>query len=301
MVERFPETVRVIHEPTQGNSSARNRGIIESRGKYIAFLDDDDKMHPDRLERQLELAERRPDASIIYGLIDVCSFDGSHIPILGLKPSVEFFVKPIMQDHPRYKEDPPLLILPSVMFFLKEHAIKVGLFDVRFNPFHTEDTDFCFRMWHLGPFLGVEQSVSFFRQASVQSFAKKRKGMLNWFQVRKNQNLFLQKMAQQYLARDNARIHNGFRKAQAQLLRETAHDLLLYPDGRNIARQMLQRAIQARPSDFKNWKWFLRTFYPNKSLLKLLKQKPQQTSLSDDIGDLSVLDSLYELPFDKKS
>ncbi len=91
-VEAFPDKIRLIHEPTQGNSSARNRGILESRGQYIALLDDDDKMYPDRLDRQVALARLHPEASIIYGRMDVCSYEGDRIVVPDLSPTVEFFV-----------------------------------------------------------------------------------------------------------------------------------------------------------------------------------------------------------------
>ena len=44
--QRFPEQFRAVHEPTLGLSVARNRGIMESRGRIIAFLDDDARAHP---------------------------------------------------------------------------------------------------------------------------------------------------------------------------------------------------------------------------------------------------------------
>lgn len=175
-LETYPSKIRVIQEPTQGNCSARNRGIMEARGEYIALLDDDDKMYPDRLESQVAFAKDQPEATIIYGFIDVISYDGTRVVIPRLAPTVEFFVRPVMEDHPRYRTDPPLLVPPSVMLFSRERAVRAGIFDISYNPCHTEDTDFCFRMWHLGPFKGIDRSLSMYRQASSAFFAKKKAG-----------------------------------------------------------------------------------------------------------------------------
>ena len=296
--EVYGEKVRVFHEATQGICSARNRGILESRGRFVATLDDDDRMYPDRLEVQFYLSKDNPAASIIYGSIDVISYDGSRVVYPGLPPTVEFFVAPVMKDHPRYVKDPPLLVYPSVMFFSKEKALKVGLYDTRFNPFHTEDTDFCFRMWHLGPFVGIGKPLSQYRQASSTFFANKRKGMLNWLQVRKNQNLFLQILAGQYLDEKDRRSRRKFREVQSKLLRETSHDILPYLDGCAVARKMLVRAIKAKPWELKNWKWFLRTFYPRTRLEKSLKKELLPKFLAQDVPDVDILNSFYRLSFD---
>src|SRR5262252_3157848 len=53
--------VRVValNEPV-GAQEARNTGVREARGPWIAFLDDDDEWLPTKLERQLEVARFSP-------------------------------------------------------------------------------------------------------------------------------------------------------------------------------------------------------------------------------------------------
>jgi glycosyltransferase involved in cell wall biosynthesis len=45
----------LVLQPAVGGSEARNRGVQEARGSWIAMLDDDDEWFPDKLEKQLSL------------------------------------------------------------------------------------------------------------------------------------------------------------------------------------------------------------------------------------------------------
>lgn len=51
------QRVRVITLPQPvGGSAARNAGVQEARGEWVAFLDDDDEWFPEKIERQMEAA-----------------------------------------------------------------------------------------------------------------------------------------------------------------------------------------------------------------------------------------------------
>jgi len=58
---RFGEHVRLIQQANGGAATARNRGVAEACGDWIAFLDADDEWLPHRLEAQWAILQNRPD------------------------------------------------------------------------------------------------------------------------------------------------------------------------------------------------------------------------------------------------
>jgi glycosyltransferase involved in cell wall biosynthesis len=69
-VHDYPQRVRLLAHPgrlNQGMSASRNLGIEHARGTFITFLDADDVWLPNKLERQVALAQEHPSAAAIYG------------------------------------------------------------------------------------------------------------------------------------------------------------------------------------------------------------------------------------------
>lgn len=63
---RYAEA-RLVRQPQQGASAARNRGLAESSGAFVVFLDADDQLLPDAIESSLERLRARPDCAFAYG------------------------------------------------------------------------------------------------------------------------------------------------------------------------------------------------------------------------------------------
>jgi glycosyltransferase involved in cell wall biosynthesis len=55
--------LKVVHQENQGGCSARNRAYAECQGDFIQWLDADDLLAPDKIERQLKMSQdkRMPD------------------------------------------------------------------------------------------------------------------------------------------------------------------------------------------------------------------------------------------------
>jgi glycosyltransferase involved in cell wall biosynthesis len=68
VVERYAARgVRYIRQESEGVSVARNRGIRESRGEFVAFLDADDEWLPEKLELQMSHFQQHPQAALVTG------------------------------------------------------------------------------------------------------------------------------------------------------------------------------------------------------------------------------------------
>lgn len=58
--------VNLIRRDRRGVSAARNCGVTNSTGDWIAFLDSDDAWMPEKLERQCDAIERDPEAVLCH-------------------------------------------------------------------------------------------------------------------------------------------------------------------------------------------------------------------------------------------
>jgi glycosyltransferase involved in cell wall biosynthesis len=78
--------IRYFYQENKGPAAARNRGIQESQGEYIAFLDADDVWHPLKIDLQMKYLSQNPDVFALsttmapYGsndsrLLELCNYE----------------------------------------------------------------------------------------------------------------------------------------------------------------------------------------------------------------------------------
>ncbi len=73
VVREFLAKVRYVQQENTGVARARNRGIHESAGEYIALLDHDDLWDRTKLQKQLEVLDSQPGVGMV--ITDVAHID----------------------------------------------------------------------------------------------------------------------------------------------------------------------------------------------------------------------------------
>jgi glycosyltransferase involved in cell wall biosynthesis len=127
VAEGFNE-VRLIRTENRGPAAARNTGLAESTGELITFLDADDLMKPDRLERQAAALDEDPAASFALGRGEVV-----------MEPGVE---------PPQWLEEEKRAYMQMSLFTTRAAFELVGPFD---EDLHLgDDTDWLFRAFEAG-------------------------------------------------------------------------------------------------------------------------------------------------------
>lgn len=75
------DNIRVISrkDKVKGANAARNLGIAEAKGEYIAFLDSDDTLLNDSISNRIQIFEKHPEIDMVYGDYviggKICEFD----------------------------------------------------------------------------------------------------------------------------------------------------------------------------------------------------------------------------------
>ena len=123
IVGDYSERVRCVsHMENQGLSAARNTGIQAASGDYIAFLDDDDRWHETKIERQVDALERDPSAGIATCLVTSISPEGEILRCEPGRPSGDLADRALERN---------VIGTPSRVLIRRKCLDDIGTFDER--------------------------------------------------------------------------------------------------------------------------------------------------------------------------
>lgn len=131
-----------------GLAGARNSGIERASGELVAFCDDDDYWLPDKLRRQVELANAHPEAGMFTCGITV-EYDGEAHPRVLDQSAVSF--EELLRD--RHTE-----LHPSTFMFRTQVLVsEIGLVDEQVPGGFGEDYDLLLRAARLHPIMNLRE------------------------------------------------------------------------------------------------------------------------------------------------
>lgn len=147
--------VKLISQQNQGLSGARNTGIAQAQGEYIAFLDADDLWEPTKLEKQVRCLEDNPAAGLVYSwtaFVDENGQSTGRVMTAGAEGDVW---RQILE---RNIIDCPSVVVRRCCFET------VGVFDRKLRS--VEDWDMWIRIASRYPFVVIKEPLVYYRHHS---------------------------------------------------------------------------------------------------------------------------------------
>jgi len=196
VIKPYLNKIKYIYQQNSGPSSARNRGIKEAKGEYIAFLDADDIWLAQKLELQIKFMEKEKEVGLIFS--DMILFNEKGIIKNSFLKEKLFFnklsIKPLSSTEKVIYDNVFNALLQenfiptNTVIVKKECFNKVGFFDE--TLFSVEDRD----MWlRIGLFYDIgfinfplvltrfhETNISANQELALKSRLKVMKKFLNY-------------------------------------------------------------------------------------------------------------------------
>jgi glycosyltransferase involved in cell wall biosynthesis len=149
ILDTYGTKIVVIDQPNRGAATARNRGVAEAQGEYLAFLDADDEWMPEKLTRLCTAIGDNLEAVLAFS-------DYTRVDSRGeIIDEIRFSAAPTMQE--MLSRIPA--IIPSVILMRRAAFEKCGGFSKGFTWKFFEDSLMCVMVRELGEFVHVREPL----------------------------------------------------------------------------------------------------------------------------------------------
>jgi glycosyltransferase involved in cell wall biosynthesis len=251
IVSQFSEDILcVYHNENKGLSAARNTGIERSSGKYIAFLDDDDRWDKNKLARQVEALEKNKQVGMATCLVAAITPDNRLVHCEKSAPSGDFSDGILIGNQ---------IGTPSRVVVSRECLDDIGRFDESLQT--KQDWDFYIRLCQEWDIIAVNDHLCFRTVHDSMSSSPESSRRDNKKIIKKHEDLL---RSRGYLKQSKAEVAQRVGRAY------------MNEDDLKRARKHFSKALKQDPS-VKRVLLYMLTFTSSKMIHKLRAMKRRLT------------------------
>lgn len=276
--KRYKDRLVYLRQNNSGQARARNLGISQSHGEYLAFLDDDDIWLPEKIQKQVscftQLNAKNINAGLVYTGHQYITEDDSVINNILYKSSGNNYAKMIFID---------FIGTPSSVMVPRSVINDVGLFDENLN--NTEDYDLWLRIGKKYDIYSINEFLTKYRKRA-NSVSKN--VALKVFNVDK----VLEKILRDDLLMDSAtriKLAKQYKKNAAIRYKNAAYNYLFQKSDAKKFREFIKKGYSVEKSlfDFKVLIFYLFSFFSS-DLCKYLRdlKKENDKDIIIDVNNL---------------